>query len=126
MAKQFEIYKCDSCENVIELLYAVNDNLVCCGKPMILLSESNRSGAEEKHKPIIEKDGSGSKVTVSTIIHPMIETHWIEWIEIVTVKGHHCKKFLKPGDEPIAHFMCSVENIAYAREYCNLHGLWES
>ncbi|CAJ54329.1 Desulfoferrodoxin [Lawsonia intracellularis PHE/MN1-00] len=125
MSKQFEIYKCEKCGNIVELLFASSGTLSCCGQPMTLMNDSNTSGAKEKHVPIIENNGSGCKVTVSTVIHPMEEKHWIEWIEIVTIDGHHCKKFLNPGDEPIAYFNYPLEQIAYAREYCNLHGLWE-
>lgn len=126
MSKQFEIYKCDICGNVVELLFAISDSLPCCGQSMTLMPENTSDGAKEKHIPVIEQDGSGCRVVVSSVLHPMEEKHWIEWIEIVTTDGHHCKKFLYPGDTPIAHFNYPVEKIAYAREYCNLHGLWKA
>lgn len=126
MSKPFEVYKCEVCGNVVELLYAASDNLTCCDKPMKLMTENISDGPKEKHIPIIEKDGSGCKVVISSVLHPMEEKHWIEWIEIITTDGYHLKKFLKPGDAPEAHFNCPIEKVAYAREYCNLHGLWRS
>jgi len=56
----------------------------------------------------------------------MTDAHWIEWIELV-VDGVSYRKFLKPGDEPVAEFcVSSSSDKVVAREYCNLHGLWKA
>ncbi|MEW5816401.1 MAG: desulfoferrodoxin family protein, partial [Spirochaetota bacterium] len=61
---------------------------------------------------------------VGSTLHPMLDNHYIEWIELVA-DGRAYRKFLKPGDEPKAVF-CIKANSVKAREYCNLHGLWQN
>jgi len=124
MDTQKQIYKCNVCGNIIEVLHVGGGQLVCCGKPMELLQEKTQDVGNEKHVPVIEKTDRGVRVKVGSIPHPMEEKHYIEWIEIIA-DGRYCRKFLKPGDKPEAEFEVKAENIT-AREYCNLHGLWKS
>lgn len=124
MAKQLEIYKCNLCGNLIEVMQGGDGELVCCGEPMKLMAEGTTDGAAEKHVPVIEKTGSGYKVKVGSVAHPMEEKHWIQWIELVA-DGISYTRFLKPGDAPEAEFCISGSNVA-AREYCNLHGHWKA
>ena len=119
-----EIYKCNLCGNIVEVLNAGGGTLVCCGQEMILMKENVEDAAEEKHVPVIEKLKDSIKVTVGSVLHPMLEDHYIEWIEII-VDGKYCRKFLKPRDEPIAEFSLTGEKVK-VREYCNLHGLWKA
>ena len=126
MAKQFEVYKCDLCGNIVELIHAVTDNLVCCGQPMKKMVEGTSDGATEKHVPVIEACEKGCKVKVGSVPHPMEEKHWIEWIEIATAEGRRCKRYLKPGEAPEATFSCPPDKVTSVREYCNLHGLWKA
>ena len=81
----------------------------------------------EKHVPVIEKTDSGVKVKIGSTSHPMEENHCIEWIEIVA-DGRVYRKTLKPGDKAEAEFDIKLEDInkITAREYCSIHGLWES
>lgn len=118
MTNQKEVYKCEVCGNIVEVLHNGAGQLVCCEKPMILQKENTVDAATEKHVPIIE----GNKVIVGETIHPMEEEHYIEWIEATGEKGEIAKVFLKPGNKPIAEFCF---NVVSAREYCNLHGLWK-
>ncbi len=124
MAKQFDVFKCEICGNIVELLHVGGGELVCCGQPMTLMEEKTADSATEKHVPVIEKKDGGLSVKVGSVPHPMEEKHFIEWIE-VTVDGKVCKKFLKPGDAPEAFFAVDG-NVVKAREYCNIHGLWKS
>ena len=125
MTKQKEIYKCNICGNIVEVLHAGVGELVCCGEPMELLKEKTQDSAIEKHVPYIEKTKDGVIVKVGqNQDHPMEEKHYIEWIEIIA-DGAAYKKFLKPGDKPQAIFEIKAKNIS-AREYCNIHGLWKS
>lgn len=117
-----QIYKCNICGNIIEMVHAGAGQLVCCGQPMILMSENTIDAAIEKHKPIISKIEGGYKIDVGSTPHPMVAEHYIEWIEII-VDNITYKKFLKPDNAPSAEFMVKGEN-AIARAYCNLHGLW--
>jgi len=125
MTKIKEIYKCNICGNIVEVLHAGIGELVCCGEPMELLKEKTQDSAVEKHVPYIEKTKDGVLVKIGqNQNHPMEEKHYIEWIEI-TADGAVYKKFLKPGDKPQAIFEIKAKNIS-AREYCNIHGLWKS
>lgn len=124
MAKQFEVYKCEKCGNVVEVLFSAGPTLECCGGPMKLMAEGTTDAAKEKHVPAIEKTANGFKVKVGAVAHPMEETHWIQWIELIA-DGRSYHKFLNPGDAPEAEF-CIQANSVTAREYCNLHGHWKA
>ena len=77
MTLKKEIYKCEVCGNVIEVLHEGAGILVCCNKPMILQKENTVEASTEKHIPIIE----GNKIKVGSVEHPMEEEHYIKWIE---------------------------------------------
>ena len=124
MAKRYEIYKCEVCGNIIEVLTGGTGQLVCCGKPMKLLVENTTDAAREKHVPVIEKAANGYKVKVGAVPHPMEEKHHIEWIELVA-DGVSYIAFLRPGAAPEATFRIDAAQIM-ARAYCNLHGLWRA
>ena len=123
MAERLEVYKCEACGNIIEVLHGGAGELVCCGQPMLHLVENTVDAAKEKHVPVIEKVAGGVKVKVGSVPHPMEEKHYIEWIELM-VNGKADRQFLKPGQAPEAVFKVESKN-ATAREYCNLHGLWK-
>lgn len=124
MAKQFEVYKCDHCGNLLEVMFAGSADPACCGDPMKLMIEGTSDGAKEKHVPVIEKTATGYKVKVGAVAHPMEEKHWIQWIELLA-DGISYHKFLKPGDAPEAEFCVKASKVV-AREYCNLHGHWKA
>ncbi len=124
MAKQFEVYKCLKCGNIVELLYGGGGSPSCCGEPMKLMQEGATDGALEKHVPVVTKTADGFKVTVGSVPHPMAAEHWIQWIEIIA-DGRSYHKFCNPGDAPEAEFRIKADTVI-AREYCNLHGLWKA
>jgi len=124
MTQQKQIYKCNICGNIVEVLHPGTGQLVCCGQPMKLLTEKIKDVGREKHVPVIEKIERGIKVKVGSMPHPMEEKHYIEWIEIIA-DGKSYRQFLKPGDSPEAEFEVEAKSIE-AREYCNIHGLWKS
>lgn len=124
MAEQKKIYKCEICGNIVEVLHAGEGELVCCGEPMKLQEEKTKDEGSEKHVPVIEKTDKGVKVKVGSVLHPMEEEHYIEWIAI-DADGITYRKYLNPGDSPEAEFCVEADNIS-AREYCNIHKLWKS
>ncbi len=124
MTEQKQIYKCNICGNIVEILHKGEGQLVCCGQTMELLIEKKEDIGKEKHVPVIEQTENGILVKIGSVPHPMEEEHYIEWIEIIA-NGRNYRKFLKPGDKPEAEFEIKAENIE-AREYCNIHGLWKS
>ena len=123
MAEKVEIYKCEECGNIVEVIHAGPGALTCCSMPMELQEEKTADAATEKHVPVIEKVDGGCKVKVGSVPHPMEEDHYIEWIEILG-DGKAYRQFLKPGDAPEAVFNVEAAGIT-AREYCNKHKLWK-
>ena len=124
MMERRQVYKCNVCGNIVDVLDVGDGELVCCDEPMQLQAEKTADAALEKHVPVIEKIDGGVKVTVGSVAHPMEEKHWIEWIEVIA-DGKSCRQFLEPGQPPEAVFAITGKQIT-AREYCNLHGLWKA
>lgn len=122
--KQLEVYKCEICGNIVEVLHEGKGELVCCGQPMKLQVENTVDASKEKHVPAVEKTAEGIKVQVGSVEHPMEEKHFIEWIQLIA-GGKAYRQFLKPGDKPVAVFKVDADSFA-VREYCNLHGLWKA
>lgn len=124
MTEIHQIYKCNICGNIVEVLHTGNGELVCCGQPMELLIVKNKDIGNEKHLPIVKKTETEVVVTIGSILHPMEESHYIELVEIIANNKVY-REFLKPGDQPIATFKIKVDKVI-ARGYCNIHGLWQS
>ncbi|MGB3212490.1 MAG: desulfoferrodoxin [Desulforhopalus sp.] len=124
MAKRRQVYKCDACGNIVEVLEGGDGELVCCGEDMKLFEESSTDEGKEKHVPVIESAGDGVKVKVGSNPHPMEEKHYIQWIEIID-GDNSCRHYLQPGEAPETVFAGAGENVT-AREYCTVHGLWKS
>jgi len=123
MAVRLQVYKCEKCGSMVQVLHESGCDPVCCGQPMKLMVENTTDAAKEKHVPLVEKTADGYKVTVGSVLHPMEAEHYIEWIELIVEGVASYKKFLKPGDKPEAFFCVKAEKVS-AREYCNKHGLW--
>jgi superoxide reductase len=123
VTERLQVYKCELCGNIVEVLHVGEGELVCCGEPMKLLKENSVDAAKEKHVPVIEKVAGGVKVTVGSAPHPMEEKHYIEWIELIA-DGKAYRQFLKPGDAPEATFAVQAATLT-ARELCNIHGMWK-
>jgi len=124
MTKLLEVYKCELCGNIVDVLHAGAAPLVCCGEPMKLMVENTVDAAKEKHVPIIKICEDVVQVTVGSVPHPMEEKHYIEWIELIA-DGKAYRQFLKPGESPSVTFKVKASSYM-AREYCNLHGLWSA
>ncbi len=121
-----QLYYCAICGNVVEVLYAGAEALVCCGEPMQLMKENSVDAAKEKHVPVIEGNENSVTVKVGSIPHPMEEKHYIAFIELITKDDMVLRAELKPGMEPVAVFPVPMSNVLYAREFCNLHMLWKN
>ena len=123
MADKLQVYKCDACGNIVEVLHGGPGELVCCGEAMKLMAENTVDAAKEKHVPVIEKTDAGVKVSVGSVAHPMEDKHYIEWIQLIS-GSVSVRSFLEPGSAPEAVFKCDFEDVS-AREFCNVHGLWK-
>lgn len=124
MTKRYDIYKCNVCGNIVQVLHEGAGTLVCCGQDMELIGTKTVEEGNEKHLPVVTIEGNKVIVDVGSVTHPMEEAHYIEWIEVIN--GDESKKvFLKAGEAPHAEFL--FENIGKlkVREYCNIHGMWE-
>jgi superoxide reductase len=123
MAERLQIYKCEKCGNIVEVLFGGQGELVCCEQPMKLFIENTVDAAKEKHVPVVERTAGGFKVRVGDVAHPMDENHYIQWVELLA-DGKAYLQFLNPGETPEATFQIDADQVT-AREYCNLHGLWK-
>lgn len=124
MTERLQIYKCEVCGNIVEVIHTGKGELVCCGQPMKLMTENTVDASKEKHVPVIEKIDGGFKVKVGSVSHPMEEKHFIEWIQLIAGEKAY-RQFLQPGQAPEAAFKIDADNVS-ARELCNLHGVWKA
>lgn len=127
MTNKLEMYKCDICGNFVEVVLSGAGELVCCGKPMNLLKANTTDAAQEKHVPYFVKKDNELEVRVGSVLHPMTDEHYIQFVEVVSDDERYVKrKYLYPNEEPV--FLLKGYDIGAltAREYCNLHGLWEA
>ncbi|MCK5124655.1 MAG: desulfoferrodoxin [candidate division Zixibacteria bacterium] len=123
MTERSQVYKCEVCGNMTEVVHTGGGTLVCCGQNMHLVVEGEVDAATEKHVPVIKKIDGGYVVKVGEVSHPMGDDHYIEWIELIA-DGKVYRQFLNPSDTPEATFKINADNVS-ARAYCNLHGLWK-
>lgn len=125
MAEKFEIYKCEKCGNIVQVLHGEAPPIICCGQDMVRLVANTVDAAQEKHVPVVEKIDGGYFVKIGSVDHPMTPEHYIQWIELLEQDGTLIqRKFLDSSDAPTASFKTDADQVL-AREYCNLHGLWE-
>lgn len=124
MTELRQVYKCEICGNIVEVLHTGAGELVCCGEPMKLQTEHTGDEGTEKHTPVIIAQDNGILIKVGDVPHPMEEKHWIQWIEVLTPDRTY-RQTLTSEDEPQASFPVKIDDVIKVREYCNLHGLWK-
>ena len=126
MTEKLQLYKCHVCGNLVQVILDGVGELVCCGKPMEHLKPHAEKEDElsEKHTPVITKDEH--KRVVELKYHPMIQEHYIEFIEVYPKdKSRLYLKYLKPNEKAEFDITHLEENVE-ALEHCNIHGLWKS
>lgn len=123
MTAKRQVYKCEICGNIVEMLHPGPGELICCGEPMKLLPEQTADSTTEKHVPVLEEVDGGVLLKVGSVPHPMLDAHYIQWVEVHTVDRTY-RAELFPGGAPEAFFPVALSEITAAREYCNVHGLW--
>lgn len=121
--EKVEFYRCERCGNIVALIKKGGGTLNCCGQDMTKLEANTTDAAQEKHVPVVTREGGKLKVSVGSTLHPMLPEHHIEWIALVA-DGRVEFKYLNPGEEPKAEFDLAKSGSVY--EYCNLHGLWKT
>lgn len=118
-----DFYRCELCGNIVALIKKGGGTLTCCGQAMTKLEANSTDAAQEKHVPVITREGGKIKVSIGSVLHPMLPEHHIEWIALATEDKVEIV-YLKPGMEPKAEFNEVASGTVY--EYCNLHGLWKA
>lgn len=127
MTERLELYKCDVCGNLVEVILPGAGELVCCNQPMKLLeAQKNDSDMAEKHVPFFTAtDENGEEVRVGTTLHPMTDEHYIQFIETISDGKNRAElQYFTPFDLPIMLLKDKL-GIEKARAFCNIHGLWE-
>ena len=128
MTQKLELYRCNACGNLVEIVFEGNGELVCCNQPMQLLQAKNyESEGLEKHVPIFKTDENGNTIIcVGSEPHPMTNEHYIMFIENISKDNNYIyREYLFPEMEPKI-VLAKNNNKTNAREYCNIHGLWEN
>lgn len=125
MIKKKSIYYCEKCHNIVESLWNGKVPLMCCGEEMKELSANTVDAAVEKHVPVIERDGNKVKVSIGSVPHPMEKDHYILCVEILAGNKVYRHDF-KEGDTKAEAVFTIEEKDIVAREFCNLHGLWQT
>lgn len=127
MTEKLELYKCNVCGILVEVVFGGAGTLVCCNQDMELLKANTVDASVEKHVPVIEEHDEEKIIRVGSSPHPMEESHYIQFIEVISNDQNYVKrKYLHPGDEPAMKLKCACEHGFFARDLCNLHGLWSN
>lgn len=122
--KKLVFFKCNNCGNVVVKLVDNKTKLFCCGEEMVELKANSQDASQEKHLPVIDINNSIVKVSVGSVLHPMAEDHFINFIVVETNKGYKVANLI-PQSNPEAIFVLDKdEKVLNVYEYCNLHGLW--
>lgn len=121
---EMKFYRCRICGKIVAMVNETPVPTICCGEAMQLLVPGTTDAAQEKHVPVVTKEGNKVTVKIGSVEHPMTPEHYIQWIALQTKNGNQ-RKILKPGDKPEAVFaLMDDDEIMAVYEYCNLHSLW--
>ena len=123
--KNAKFYICPHCGNIVEMVHNAGVKPFCCGQKMEELVPNTVEASGEKHIPAVTVKDSIVEVNVGSVDHPMVDVHWIEWVQLVTDKGSQ-RRTLNPGEAPNVKFHLGDEKPLPVYAYCNLHGLWKT
>lgn len=123
--KNTKFYICEHCGNIVEMVHDAGVKPVCCGQKMNELVPNTVEASGEKHIPAVTVREGIVEVNVGSVNHPMVEEHFIEWVELITDKGIQ-RKYLNAGDAPNTIFQLGDDKAVAVYAYCNLHGLWKT
>ena len=125
MLKKRSVYKCELCGNIVESVWDGKPSVQCCGQAMTELAVNTVDASQEKHVPVIERDGNTVKVKVGSVAHPMTDKHYILFIEVID-GDYVYRRDLKKGDEVAEAVFTVKSDKIIARQFCNLHGFWSA
>lgn len=127
MTERLELYRCEICGNLVQVIIAGGGELVCCGQPMTLIKPNTVEDASlEKHIPVLRTtDNNGLEIQVGSVLHPMDDDHYIMFIESISEDRNHVYlEYLHPGQEAKIELEKRIGKEK-ALAFCNIHGLWE-
>lgn len=126
MTERLELYKCNICGNLVEVILSGVGELVCCGESMEkILPHTHESETGEKHIPVVFENEDGCEIRIGATPHPMIKDHYIQFVEIISEDRNRVKlQYLYPDEDPVIKLR-NKSSVDMARAYCNIHGLWE-
>ena len=120
MTLKNQLFKCDICDNVVEVTHSGAGSLVCCGEEMRQLEEK-KAEVGNPHYAIVEKNNDEVSIKFN---HEMIPEHYIEFVEVISNDEKYLKrKYLKPNEPAELTFKCSCKDGFKVRIYCNIHGV---
>ena len=123
---KMKFYQCSICGQIVAIVKETGVPLICCGQEMEEMIPGSTDASMEKHVPVIEVIGDQVLVSVGSDPHPMLPSHYIEWVSLQTKLGNQ-RKILKPGMEPKVCFsICEGDEVEAVYAYCNLHSLWKA
>ncbi|GHU66394.1 superoxide reductase [Clostridia bacterium] len=125
MIESAKFYTCTVCGKIVGMIHDPGVPTICCGQPMQELIANTTDAAQEKHVPVVARDGDTITVKVGAVSHPMLPEHYIQWIYVRTENGGQRHAFA-PGDSPDAKFYVGYDKPVEVYEFCNLHGLWKT
>ena len=123
--KNNKFYVCAHCGNIVEMVHNAGVSIHCCGQKMDELVPNSVEASGEKHIPAVTVHEESVEVHVGSVDHPMVDVHWIEWVQLVTDKGNY-RHYLNPGEAPYVKFLLNDEKPQAVYAYCNIHGLWKT
>ena len=123
--KNVKFYICPHCGNIVEMVHDAGVKPFCCGQKMEELIPGSVEASGEKHIPAVKVAENMVEVNVGSVDHPMVDVHWIEWVQLITDRGSY-RKWLNPGEAPNVKFHLNGEKPLAVYAYCNLHGLWKT
>lgn len=127
MTERLELYRCEICGNLVQVILNGYGELVCCGQPMNLVhGKVEEEMLTEKHVPVFKVNEDGKNIVqVGSVLHPMNDNHYIMFIETISEDKNHLQlQYLHPGQEAKMILENKIGKTK-AIEFCNLHGLWE-
>jgi len=97
-------------------------------EPQNYQDPNNPTEFEQKHVPVIEVDTTIVSVKIGEVAHPMEESHYIQWIELLIDGNSHGKTSLQPNVSAKTEFEVDLNGVKEVKvqALCNLHGLWEN
>lgn len=125
MINKKSVYFSEKHKVVVESLWDGDQELQVNGEPMVELKANTVDAAQEKHVPVIERDGNRVTVKVGEAPHPMTPEHYILFIEVMAGNKVYRHDFQQGDTVAEASFLIEEKDIT-ARAFCNLHGFWQS